>query len=255
MFKKFQDLFFKEDIDELNLDDHLEEAKTEEDTHNDDRNFFRQRSHQSEEKELEKLFKSEQIERPNVQSKAVEKTVPTAKITLDIVADEFVGEKEIVKKERSRFVRKDEFEMPQVISPYYGIHEENTGNESVKLNNITSDNKRERFNDVISPIYGKHNNDARVVSETILNDKEMRIFQESPVSANNDKANEPVFIKPTYDTLEEEEVNLALDEIIAEKSNDDDDLIQFSLFGENKRIQEETFENEDVEDKEDSLPF
>lgn len=254
MFKKFQDLFFKEDIDELNLDDHLEEEKFEEDTHNDDHKFFHQRSHQSEEKEIEKLFESEQIERHIVQPKVAEKKPATNKITLDIVADEPIKEKENVSKERVRPVRREEFEMPQVISPYYGIHEENTTNENVSLTNITSDNKRERFNDVISPIYGKHNNEAQVVSETILNDDDMRVFQEEP-NYVEDKVNEPVFVKPTFDTLEEEEVNLALDEIIAEKSSDDDDLIQFSLFGENKRIQEESFENEDVEDKEDSLPF
>ena len=247
MFKKFQDWFFKEDVDELDLDENLLDEEEEAPS------VYEEPIQRKApvEKPIEKVYEPERkVVVP------IEKPIERAKMSFDIKADGQI-QKEEPKKANIRASRRDEYEMPQVISPYFGVKEETSAQgHNVALNKIPSDKKHDRFNDVISPIYGINDHEIHAETQSVLEDDEMTFFQ------NKEKEVEPLGIyvpsleaeESSYEMLEDE--NMALDEIIADTNNDEDDLIQFSLFGENKKIQEEeSFENEEIDNGEDALPF
>ena len=254
MFKKFQDWFFKEDVDELDLDDNLLEEEEEELEPKQYEEIVERKI------QMEKAVKEVTQEPKKETFERIEKPMEKARMSLDIKADGPIV-KESVSREKVRVSpRRDEFEMPPVISPYFGVKEESTNStDKVALNKISSDKKHETFNDVISPIYGIHDNEVQAETQSVLHDEELSFFHEvkketiTPAFTNFEDTTLKEDTTP-YDMLEEEEENIALDEIIADTNSEEDDLIQFSLFGESKKIQDDSFENEDI-DSSDDLPF
>ena len=249
MFKKIQDWLFKEDMDDLDIEekDELDEYSLEEEfkaTHEEPKKkVLFERSQPQVEKVSEPSF----FEQP---TPAVETVKP--KITIDITADDNSVNTEVkqppVSKPRTTLTRKDEFEMAPVISPYFGVKGEIKDDVHVSLNTITHTSKKESFNSVISPFYGE--------KET---KKEIRQTLHSEESTNHLDARINASAFETSDKnvfVEDEEENISLDAIVSAPNTNDDDLIQFSLFGEAKKIQEEEFENENSEENDNvELPF
>lgn len=234
MFKKLQDWLFKEDYEELDIEDRDEYLEEE---------IYEEKHHKNETKVKESILKEEQLTYSKPSS---------SKINIDIKADEpvYKEEKETVSsvapsKSRMTLTRKDDYEMPPVISPYFGIKGEDNAedNPSLKLNAMNSAaSKKETFNSVISPFYGRKKS-QKPIQQTI---------------AKHEKANQssiPFITADDVDTIDEEDVNMSLDEIVSSNDVNTDDLIQFSLFGEDKKLQKEDFDNENAEENDEELPF
>lgn len=235
MFKKLQDWLFKEDYEELDIeekDNYIDEVVYE-----------------------EKRYTPEpKISKTIVYEEDIPKLKPqTPKMNIDIkVDDPIVEEKKVEKpsapvKSRPILTRKEEYEMPPVISPYFGVKGEETIQSSDKtpaLNKINQKNeKKESFNSVISPFYGQK--------------KSQKPIQQT-IEQHNDsnKTTSPFIDVDVVDDQDYDEDNISLDEIVSPNEVNDDDLIQFSLFGEDKKIIKEEFENEDSEEKDnEELPF
>lgn len=241
MFKKLQDWLFKEDYEELDIeekDNYMDEV------------VFEEKRQRVEPKMKESVVYEEDI--PYVKA-----TAP--KMNINIKVDDPVEEKKIEKpiapiKSRTPLTRKDEYEMPPVISPYFGVKGEEVVHQedaSVSLNKInTGANKKEAFNSVISPFYGQKQSQKPIQQTTEKHEE----VSKSPVPFLKADATDIQLV----DENEYEEDNISLDEIVSSKNVNTDDLIQFSLFGEDKKIQEEEFDNEDIEKTEDDnviLPF
>lgn len=235
MFKKLQDWLFKEDFEELDIeekDNYIDEVVYEEERYT------------PEPKVNKTIVYEEEIPQMKPQ-------VP--KMNIDIkVDDPVVEEKKVEKpsapvKSRPILTRKEEYEMPPVISPYFGVKGEEAEQSSEKtptLNKINPKNeKKETFNSVISPFYGQK--------------KSQKPIQQT-VEQHNDsnKTASPFIDVDVVDEHEYDEDNISLDEIVSSNEVNDDDLIQFSLFGEDKKILKEEFENENTEETDsEELPF
>lgn len=235
MFKKLQDWLFKEDYEELDIeekDNYIDEVVYE-----------------------EKRYTPEPIIKKTIVYK---EDIPVAKpqtpkMNIDIkVDDPVVEEKKVEKpsapvKSRPILTRKEEYEMPPVISPYFGVKGEEIAQSSEKtptLNKINPRNeKKETFNSVISPFYGQKQS-QKPIQQTV----------EQRSDAN--KTTSPFIDVDVVDEHEYDEDNISLDEIVSSNEVNDDDLIQFSLFGEDKKILKEEFENENTEETDnEELPF
>lgn len=235
MFKKLQDWLFKEDYEELDIedkDDYIDEV------------IFEEKRFTQEPKVKKKVVYDEDV--PQMKSQ-------TQKMNIDIkVDDPIIEEKKVGKintpvKSRPILTRKEEYEMPPVISPYFGVKGEETvqSDESIPaLNKISAKNdKKESFNSVISPFYGQKKS-QKPIQQTVEQHNE-------PSKSTN-----PFINVDIVDENEFDEDNISLDEIVSSNDINDDDLIQFSLFGEDKKIQKEEFENEDTEETDnEELPF
>lgn len=235
MFKKLQDWLFKEDFEELDIeekDSYIDEV------------VYEEKRYTPEPKVSKTIVYEEEIPQMKPQ-------VP--KMNIDIkVDDPVVEEKKVEKpsapvKSRPILTRKEEYEMPPVISPYFGVKGEEAEQSSEKtptLNKINPKNeKKETFNSVISPFYGQK--------------KSQKPIQQT-VEQHNDsnKTASPFIDVDVVDEHEYDEDNISLDEIVSSNEVSDDDLIQFSLFGEDKKILKEEFENEDTEEIDnEELPF
>ncbi len=186
-------------------------------------------------------FKQFVEEAPTLKTK-VEHTPTMGKINVDIHVEEAMEEVPVAVEEKSVrqkiIVRKEEFQMQPVISLIKGSNKSSNSESSSDAPYIAPI-KKETFNNVISPIYG-----VKEV-QPILHDKkkqEAETFKfsniEDIIDANDDVDNIP------------------LDEIVSKVEITSEDLIQCSLFGEEKVIIEEIFENDKVtEVSDDSLPF
>lgn len=208
-----------------------------------------------EEEEVEKLMFQEPIQvrkEPKLQTptKNVKEEITKPKMTIDIKVDEPIFKESEVKQSRV-LQRREEYEIPQVISPYFGVkgEEVEVENDGVKIIKPVI-KKKDSFNSVISPFYGTKETKPFVTQEV----KEINIETTPTFFEKNET-------QLKYETLEEaakEEVNISLDEIIYNQSEEEDDLIQFSLFGGSEKIQKNEFENEgwkDQKDDDDILPF
>lgn len=251
MFKKIQDWLFKEDGEDFVIDekDAMEELAI------DESELFSTREEVKRKPLFERNKQQEEnkvIEEDIALAEVTPQVVSKPKITIDITADEKLSSAPKVEatqpKQRPVLTRKEEFEMAPVISPYFGVkgEEKHTG-EEIKLNAVpTHSHKKESFNTVISPFYGEKET-KKEIRQTIYRDE------------NNDL--DKTFIEPNPLSLHEVEIdededNIALDAIVSTPNIDDDDLIQFSLFGEAKKISDEEFENENSEiNDNDELPF
>lgn len=235
MFRKLQDWLFKEDYEELDIeekDNYIDEV------------VYEEKRYTPEPKVNKTIVYEEEI--PQVKPQA-------PKMNIDIkVDDPVVEEKKVEKpsvpvKSRPILTRKEEYEMPPVISPYFGVKGEEAEQSSEKtptLNKINPRNeKKETFNSVISPFYGQK--------------KSQKPIQQT-VEQHNDsnKPASPFIDVDVVDEHEYDEDNISLDEIVSSNEVNDDDLIQFSLFGEDKKILKEEFENENTEETDsEELPF
>ena len=224
MLKKLQEWLFKEDYEELEIDDDNERIESLNDVL-----LPKEAPNQQEE------IKKEDIHPVVAPTK---QTYP--KINIDIKADEPIKEtvkskKNVSVKTRKTLTKKEEYEIPPVISPFFGIKgEESDTRSEVKTVKTTS---KESFNAVISPYYGNSKNKNEKEKKDILEKKENLVSAAAEIEENYD------------------EDNISLDEIVSSTSENNDDMIQFSLFGENKRIQEDEFKNENAEEETTELPF
>lgn len=232
MFEKLIDLFFKsEDVSEKEEFDVVQEQGEKEITLKDFEDF------QKEESEV-KTTAPQTVVREDVK---VENVVENkTRSTFHIKADG-VSEKDFNQKKKVRMVKREEYEIQPVISPYFGVKGEVKATPKVEKKPTVSykkETKKSEYSEVISPIYGVKEKKKTILEEV----NTMPVFFE--------KKKEVV---PSYDAIEDEE-NIALDDLLTSKAGNDDDMIQFSLFGDDKRIQEDVFTNEDI-DGDDSLPF
>lgn len=219
MLKKLHEWFFKEDVEEYDMDDKVEEEDE----------YIRNET-------LSMISKSNDENKTSIEEENMKKEEKlVSKINIDIQADAPVMKKEVVKENtvRKKLTRKEEYEIPPVISPYFGVKNEVETKETPNLRKIVAAPKKESYNEVISPFYGMHANSVKeeVVEEVI--EKEVTIPFTPEV---------PVFNK------EEDDSNISLDQIISTSQSEEDDLIQFSLFGESKKLHEEEFENENIDE-------
>lgn len=224
MFKKFLDLFFAPEEEEEEI---VETNSKDEITMKDFEELVK-------EQEKEEIVTKEEEETP-----VKEKVEVKPKPSFDIITADGPVENKTVKKQR--VLRREEYDIQPVISPYFGVKEENKPIVKVEKKAVSTyrkEVKKSAYSEVISPIYG---------------------VKEKMVEPSFVKNEEPVYVKenktipiPTFDMVEDEE-NIALDDILFGKDSGEDDMIQFSLFGDDKRIQEDVFKNEDIDD--DSLPF
>lgn len=202
----------------------------------------------------EKVTTFKEISKEEVVPPLPKVEAPTPKITIDIKADEPIQVEEPVRQTRP-LSRREEYEMPQVISPYFGVKgEELASAPSGVEKSVSTPKKKDSFNSVISPFYGTR--DVKPYTGQVeTKQEETETIQSSPSS--------PISFLHANEVLEEEmpeeEVNIALDEIVSSRNEEEDDLIQFSLFGGSEKIQRNEFENEewdqDKEEDTDSLPF
>ncbi|NBL00050.1 MAG: hypothetical protein EOM50_18980, partial [Erysipelotrichia bacterium] len=226
MFKKLQDWLFKEDFEELDIEDkenYIDEVVYEE----------------MKRKEEPKRRESSEFENRQSYVKPTE-----TKMNINITVDDPVVEikkevketKAATNKSRLTLTRKEEYEMPPVISPYFGVKGEDalqTKENAPTLTSIHTNQKKETFNSVISPFYGQKH------SQKPIQQTRTKTTHDKVESNLESKVNETVVseVESKYD-----EDNISLDEIVSTQKNNADDLIQFSLFGDNKRIQEEEFD-------------
>ncbi|OCN03717.1 hypothetical protein A4S06_04985 [Erysipelotrichaceae bacterium MTC7] len=152
----------------------------------------------------------------------------------DIKADEVKKEEPSITKRLQPKIAKD-FDIPQVISPITGITNEKIPEEAEF---VTSKPRRSKdsLGTVISPFFGE---------------VELEEFhQQAQVELAVNKISE-------VDDVEEDEVeNISLDQIVASPYEQEDEMVQFSLFGDDAPIRElhEEEQTEDSEENED-LPF
>lgn len=230
MFEKLLDLFFKADDEDEEVN---EPVKEDEITLKD----FETK------KEVEE--KVEPVKETVLVEPVIEKVEVKTKPAFDVITADGPIEKP---KKKVRITRREEYDLQPVISPYFGVKGDNKPTLKVERKPAATyrkEVKKSEYSEVISPIYGVKEKAIPVQSEV--------------VKKVEPEKNEPEFLKakrvievPSFDMMEEEE-NIALDDILFSKDNGEDDMIQFSLFGDDKRIQEDVFKNEDMDD--DSLPF
>lgn len=237
MLNRLKKLFFDEEIEEFELDDEINEE------------------------ELVKETIVQPKQKPiyeDVKEPVLVKQESKPKITIDIKADgiETKKKEEEKKATKSRLIpKREEYEMPPVISPYFGVKEEKQNTDQEKNENIeksikktTISKKKEPFNTVISPFYGEQerNEYKPTISSTNVSENVYEVKKDF-VDTN--------FMDIKESIIDNEEMdNVSLDEIISNSNSESDDLIQFSLFGDGKRISEEDFQNEEIID-DDNLPF
>lgn len=231
MLNRLKKLFFDEDIEEFELDEEIDKEVVKESV----------------------LVQNNP--KPEIQKEVTPvKTETKPKMTIDIKADipETKKKEEEKKAVKTRLIpKREEYEMPPVISPYFGVKEEEKNTESVQkkkapIKKAPVAKKKEPFNTVISPFYGEQERNA--YHPTLTPDT----HEETEVKV--DKIDS--FYKENADLIDDGDdlENVSLDEIISNTNNESDDLIQFSLFGDGKRISEEDFQNEEIND-DDNLPF
>ena len=181
----------------------------------------------------------------------VERKVPPKQAvvsTIDIKVDMPVTEKKIEK--RLQPIERKDFEIPQVISPISGLKEDEIKNE--KGNKVTQTTRpkkvKDPFSTVISPYYGVDELEEQATrAQTELAGSRLKRVQNTTI--------------PTFDIdMEEEEMeNISLDQIVSTQEEEEDEMIQFSLFGDNaplKKIKEsEPLEASFDEDETEDLPF
>ncbi len=256
MFKKIQDWLFKEDLEELDIDEKEDEV---EEFSFDESDLFAARKEEAKKhsfferikQEPEEDFEEEiPLKSAPVSEKVKVAPTPTPKITIDIQADDKATSNAKVdtmaQPQRVSLTRKEEFEMAPVISPYFGVKGDKQDVEHVKLNTISHSSKKESFNTVISPFYGEKET-KKEIRQTIYHEEN---------NNNLDKVFSGPSVIEDEIPFHDDEDNISLDAIVQTPNTNDDDLIQFSLFGEAKRIQEEEFENENSEENDnEELPF
>ncbi|MDH6366318.1 MULTISPECIES: hypothetical protein [Breznakia] len=154
----------------------------------------------------------------------------------DIKADEVKKEEPSITKRLQPKIAKD-FEIPQVISPITGVTTEKIDEEAEFVASKPRRTK-DSLGTVISPFYG----------EVELEEFHQQAQVELAVN------------QMQSDDVEEEEIeNISLDQIVASPYEQEEEMVQFSLFGDDapiRDLQEEEQEQtqEDTEDNED-LPF
>lgn len=225
MLKKFLDLFFAPEEEE----EEIEEVEKEKD--------------EISLKDFEEIVKDEIKKEETVNTEAAytepvkEKVEVKTRPSFDVITADGVAE--VKMKKKPRVLRREEYDIQPVISPYFGVKSEEKA--PVKVEKKTTpvyrkETKKSEYSEVISPIYGVKEKPviSKVVEEpTIM--KEKKVIEIPSFSSEDDE-------------------NIALDDILFGKDSGEDDMIQFSLFGDDKRIQEDVFKNEDI-DMDDSLPF
>ena len=195
MLKKFMDIFFpvEEDEEDKEIQEELQDEVSETVDENETTVT------------LEEVLKETAVVEV-VQPKEVKPA--KSKSTIDIMADGPVV-KEVKPMKKARLVRKEEYEIQPVISPYFGMKEENK--KVIKTEKKVSPTyhkevKKNPFNEVISPIYGVKETHDFVIEQN----SEPQIFKERKVVE-----------VPSYDVVEEEE-NMALEDILSNKENGED---------------------------------
>ena len=181
----------------------------------------------------------EEVSENNSEVKPEYKETVKNKSSLYIKADG-PQEQDAKPKKKVRTLKREEYDLQPVISPFYGVKGEENASKKVEKKTAPiykKETKKSEFSEVISPIYGIKEKKEEVKS-FVQEEKKEEV--KIPVPSSQ------------YESIEEE--NLALDDIMSSKDGSEDDMIQFSLFGDDKRIQEEVFENEEI-DNDDSLPF
>lgn len=221
MWKKLQGWLFNEEVEEYELDEVVNEKE--------------ETSYEEDEMPLS-IKSTSKTQYSKEEIKDVPK-VSVPKINIDIPVEPMVVKKEEVKK---KLVRKEDYEMPPVISPFFGVKGETSESSETIVHKMKPVRKKESFNEVISPFYGKQDiEEKKVVKE-----------ESFPVVSEILTKDEP-----SFDTVDEDEVNVSLDQIITPSKNDEDDMIQFSLFGEARKLNDDDFDNENMDDDNLELPF
>ncbi|MDF9823883.1 hypothetical protein M2475_000231 [Breznakia sp. PF5-3] len=171
----------------------------------------------------------------------VKKVEPKEKVSFDIKVDVPQEEKKVEK--RLRPIERKDYDIPQVISPITGLKEDESKSDVDYVPTVKPKNRKDSLGTVISPYYG----DGEL--EEFHTKAQMEITSEKLSSSE-------------VEFVEDDEIeNISLDEIVSNDTSDDDEMIQFSLFGDNASLrdlsEDETKESEDYEEdrKEDDLPF
>lgn len=182
-----------------------------------------------------------------VKSKPVSETVEpvfekTEKMTnIDIKVDIPIAEKKVEK--RLKPIERKEFEIPQVISPISGLKADEQQEHAEYLPTTKPKNRKDSLGTVISPYYG---------------DFELEEFESK---AQMELAS-AALTKTDIDLVDDEDIeNVSLDQIVSPQLEEEDEMIQFSLFGDNASlrdiVEQESLSEETVEDEtsKDDLPF
>lgn len=188
--------------------------------------------------------KEREIERPT-QPKRTESS------TIDIKVDVPVTEKKVEK--RLQPIERKDFEMPQVISPISGLKEDEMkkDSESATMQTTRPKKVKDPFSTVISPYYGVDELEAQAnKAQAELAGDKLEQAQETFVTTP---------IHDVVDVEDEEMENISLDQIVSNQEEEEEEMIQFSLFGDNAPLRE-IKESEPVEDsfddeEKDDLPF
>jgi len=182
------------------------------------------------------------------QEKVVAKPLPKQETsTIDIKVDIPIKEKKIEK--RLQPIERKDFEMPQVISPINGLKEDNVTSEKTNTNTVSIRPKKVKdpFTTVISPYYG--------VDEL----EEIATKAQTQLASDSIKEEVNTSLYEKVEKVDDEVENISLDKIVSSEMEDEEEMIQFSLFGDNAPLselgdQELAKENLD-DDKKDDLPF
>lgn len=187
--------------------------------------------------------KEREVERPT-QPKRTESS------TIDIKVDVPVSEKKVEK--RLQPIERKDFEMPQVISPISGLKEDEMkkNSDSASVQTTRPKKVKDPFSTVISPYYGvdELEEQANKAQTELAGDK---LEQAQEIVAP---------IHEVVDVEDEEMENISLDQIVSSQEDEVEEMIQFSLFGDNAPLRE-IKESEPVEDsfddeeEKDDLPF
>lgn len=167
------------------------------------------------------------------------KEVAKESAPFDIKVDVPTSEKKVGR--RLRPIERKEFEIPQVISPINGIKEDMNQAHADYVPTVKPKNHKDSLGTVISPYYG----DGEL--EAFHHQAQMEIHNEHIEKRNSED-----------DFVADDEIeNVSLDQIVSAEVVNEDEMIQFSLFGDDvilKDIQEgETLK--DTEKNDDDLPF
>lgn len=187
--------------------------------------------------------KEKEVERPT-QPKRTESS------TIDIKVDVPVTEKKVEK--RLQPIERKDFEIPQVISPISGLKEDEMkkDSESTTVQTTRPKKVKDPFSTVISPYYGVDELEEQAnKAQTELAGDKLEQAQETVAP-----------IHEVVDVEDEEMENISLDQIVSNQEDEEEEMIQFSLFGDNAPLRE-IKESEPVEDsfddeeEKDDLPF
>lgn len=153
----------------------------------------------------------------------------------DIKADNLKSmpkeEKKPVVQQRRSSLEKREYDIPEVVSPIFGLNEEDMKKwDEKKVVRQTKSSRHSGFGEVISPYFGDTSSEEKV-SDDISN-------EEIIIDTNKTDSN----YQSRHELVDDEDIeNISLKNMI---DDNDEGLIQFSLFGSDKVIKEEEYTRE-----------